>query len=95
MDLPEVKLPGSKESAKNLEEQRADLKVKLHIHLNNIFHSDNTLKFYTEFGTFSALMVCFKFLRPAVNNLNYWGSSDDFNGTSKSNKGRKRILSPL
>ena len=86
---------GSRESAKNLEEQCADLKAKQHFRLKNISLNDNTLKFYTGFGTFSALMVCFNFLGPAVNNLNYWGSSGDVNGTSKSNKGRKRTLSPL
>ena len=95
IELLEDQLRGSKESARNLEEQCADLKEKQHFHLKNISHDDNSLKFYTGFGAFSALMVCINFLGPAVNNLNYWRSSGDVNGTSKSNKSRKRTLSPL
>ena len=68
---------GSKESMKNLEEQYADLKEKQHVCLRSISHDDNTQKFYTGFGTFSAFMVCFNFLVPAVNNLKYWTSSGD------------------
>ena len=68
---------GSKESAKNLEEQCADLKEKQHFSLKNIFHDDDTLKVYTGFGTFSPLIVCFNFLGPAVSNVNYWESFSD------------------
>lgn len=41
-------------------------------------------------------MVCFNFLGEAVNKLNYWVSSSSIAETqTKSNKGQKRILSPV
>ena len=79
-----------------LEEECIELKEKQHFHLKNISNDDNKVRFYTGFATMSALMVCFNFLGPTVNKLNYWASSSStVEMQCKSNKGRKRSLSPL
>ena len=63
---------------------------------SSISDDNAKVRFYTGFSTFSALLVCFNFLGPAVDRLNYWASTSakDKHG-SKSTKGRKRILPPL
>ena len=79
-----------------LEEECVKLREKQHFRLKNISTDDNKVRFYTGFATMSALMVCFNFLGPTVNKLNYWASSSSTVETQcKSNKGRKRSLSPL
>ena len=61
------------------------------IRVESISDNDQKVKFYTGFSTFAALMVCFNFLGPCVNKLVYRSTAAE----EKSNKGRKRILSPL
>ena len=60
--------------------------------LENIHDDGNKVNFYAGFATFAVLMVCFNVLGSAVDKLIY-----RFSGTSerKSNKGWKRLLSPL
>ena len=64
---------------------------------SHISGNDAKVRFYTGFSTFSALLVCFNFLGPAINRLKYWSntSSSDEETRPKSGKGRKRILPPL
>ena len=96
LELLAEQLSGLTEKAQDLEEEREELKEKQHFHLSSTAHDDSAVRFYTGFETLSALMVCFNFLGPAVNKLNYWASSSTcVRATSKSNKGRKRILSLL
>ena len=61
--------------------------------LSSIHYDDKIVTFYTGFGTFSALMVCFNFLGPAVDKLNYWLSKSI--EENKSNKGMKMTLYSL
>ena len=61
--------------------------------LSSIHHDDKFVTFYTGFETFSAFMVCFNFLGPAVDKLNYWLSKSI--EENKSNKGMKMTLYPL
>ena len=69
LELLENQLREPEEKLQELEEC-ADLKGKQHFRLSSIRHDDSIVRFYTGFGTFSALMVCFNFLGPAVNKLN-------------------------
>ena len=88
MDELETELKNAKEDL-----QRSELQQEKQVFQLENMKDDNTkVKFYTGFASFSTLMVCFNFLGPSVSKLNYWTS-----GTSevKSNKGRKRLLSPL
>lgn len=63
--------------------------------VENIY--DDVNKFYTGFATFSALMVCFNVLGPAVNSLTYRSSivNSSAEQWTKSKRGQKRSLSPL
>ena len=73
--------------------QRSELQQEKQVlKLENMKDDNTKVKFYTGFASFSTFMVCFNFLGPSVSKLYYWTS-----GTSevKSNKGRKRLLSPL
>ena len=70
LELFENQLRETEEKLQELEEECADLKGKQHFRLSSIRHDDSIVRFYTGFGTFSALMVCFNFLGPAVNKLN-------------------------
>ena len=79
-----------------LEEESVELREKQHFCLKNISNDDDKVRFTTGSATMSALMVCFNLLGPTVNKLNYWASSrSTIKMQSKSNKGRKRSLSPL
>ena len=64
---------------------------------SHISGNDAKVRFYTGFSTFSALLVCFNFLGPAVNRLKCWSStsSRDEKTRLKSGKGRKRNIPPL
>ena len=69
LELLENQLRETEEKLQELEEC-ADLKGKQHFPLSSVRHNDSIVWFYTGFGTFSAVMVCFNFLGPAVNKLN-------------------------
>ena len=86
IDLLETKL---KETEKDLKEAECNLLKQFRV--ESISDNDQKVKFYTGFSTFAALMVCFNFLGPCVNKLAYRSTAAE----EKSNKGRKRILSPL
>ena len=66
-ELLEAELLGLKEQVQLLEQERAELKKKQDFSLKNVGDDSNRLRFYTNFGTLSALKVCFNFLGPAVN----------------------------
>ena len=59
-----------------------------------ILKDDNIIQFYTGFPSKEHLQICFEFLGPAVNHLQYWKA----NNTKRSQRkkcGRQRKLSPL
>ena len=70
-----------------MEEQLEEMKPKLteqkreneslKFTLDNIACIDKKVPFYTGFPRHVALMACFKFLGPAVNELIYWNSNLD------------------
>ena len=96
IELLEEEVCRLKLRVQQLEEECIELKEKQHFRLKNISNDDNKVRFYTGFVTMSALMVCLNFLGPTVNKLNYWASSSStVEMQCKSNKGRKRSLSPL
>jgi len=51
--------------------------------------------FYAGFPSHAALMVCFKFLGPAVNELIYWNSKIDDAPSEVKRKNRPRKLAPI
>ena len=67
----------------------------MHVHfVLNILNSDEKVQFYTGFPSRQHLEICFSFLGPSVNCLQYWGSKNSL--SQQGNKcGRKRKLSPL
>ena len=67
---------------------------KLFFRLENIQDDNSKVNFYTGFSSLHMFMVCFNFLGPCVNKLNYWGSTSTEND-KKTNKGRPQALSPL
>ena len=58
--------------------------------VENVCDDNNKVRFYTGFSTFSTLMACFNLLGPS-DRLAYRSTA----ASSKSHKGRKRLLSPL
>ena len=85
----EERIEEMKEELRKLKHENAALKFSL----ANIADNDK-VSFYTGFPTHAALMACFKFLGPAVNQLIYWNSKlDDTCETKK--KGRPRTLAPI
>ena len=93
LKLLENQLRETEEKLQELEEECADLNGKQYFCLSSICHDDNIVRFYIGLGTSSALMLCFNFLGQAVNRLNYWMSTSI--EANKSNKDKKRTLSPL
>ena len=85
-----------REKVQQLEQENEELKTKQHFCLKNVGDDSTKVRVHTGFATLSALMVCFNFLRPAFEELNYWASnSTNAEIHNKSNKGRKRILAPV
>ena len=87
-----------KERVAQLEHECEGLKAKQPFRLRNISADDTKVRFYTGFSSMAALMVCFNFLGPSVNTLNYWSSTSASGAPEhqiKSTKGRPRLLSPL
>ena len=90
---------------KHMEEQIAAMKQKitelekenesLKFTLDNIAYTDKKVAFYTRFPSRAALMSCFKFLGPAVNELIYWNSKLDDAPCEVKKKGRPRKLAPI
>ena len=73
-----------------------ELKHKLSVsqfRLSNIMDNNQKIQFYTGFTNYSTLKACYDSLGPAVNCLNYWGST--IAGDAKSVYGRKRSLPPM
>ena len=66
-------------------------------------YDDKMIQFYTGFASYKLLKVCFDFLGPAVDNLNYWGQGNDFmiydntvdGDKSFQPKGHHQILRPI
>ena len=86
----EERIEEMKEQLSELRHENAALKFSL----ANIGDNDKKVSFYTGFPTHAALMTCFKFLGPAVNQLIYWNSKlDDTCETKK--KGRPQTLAPI
>ena len=62
--------------------------------IDSVLKDDNKVQFYTGFPSKDHLQICFEFLGPAVNCLQYWKA----NNTAKVQRkkcGRQRKLSPL
>ena len=86
----EERIEEMKEELRELKHENAALKFSL----ANIADNDKKVSFYTGFPTYAALMACFKFLGPAVNQLIYWNSKLDDTCETK-RKGRPRTLAPI
>jgi len=69
----ELTMVDIKSMEEELEEMKQKLKGKMN-HQNLHWTTLYALSFYTGFPSHSALMACFKFLGPAVNELIYWNS---------------------
>jgi len=80
-----------KQKITGLERESDSLKFTLH----NIAHTDKKVAFYTGFPSHAVLMVCFKFLGPAVNELIYWNSKIDGAPCEVKRKGRPQKLAPI
>ena len=81
-----------------LQEKITELEKKLAIsqfRLCNIAADNQKVLFYTGFPDYATLKSCYDFLGPAVNSLNYWGSTGHGNSTAERNLGRTRTLPPL
>jgi len=64
--------------------------------LNRFAGSDDDIKFYTGFPSYSVFCTFYAFLGPAVSQLNYWGSDFKYNCPSGSDKrGLTRKLQPI
>ena len=71
-----------------------ELEKRQVLRLSNIQNDEYRVKFDIGFSTISALMVCFNFLWPSVNKLNYrLGSSQETQ--VKTTEGKRRKLSPF
>ena len=96
-ELTIAEIKRMEERIEEMKEQLSELKhenAALKFSLANIADNDKKVSFYTGFPTHAALMACFKFLGPAVNQLIYWNSKlDDTCGTKK--KGRPQTLAPI
>ena len=60
--------------------------------LSKIANDPQKVLFYTGFPDYATLKICYDYLGPAVNCLNYWGSSTS---QDKTTSGRTRLLTPL
>ena len=73
------------------------------LRISSVEYDDKMIQFYTGFASYKLLKLCFDFLGPAVDNLNYWGQGKDFmiydntvdGDKSFQPKGRHRILCPI
>ena len=84
----------NKQKTTRIRESLPNITQKLFFQLENIQDDNSKVNFYTGFSSLHLLIVCFNFLGPCVNKLNYWGSTSTEND-KKTNKGRLRALSPL
>ena len=96
-ELTIAEIKRMEEQIEEMKEQLSELKhenAALKFSLANIADNDKKVSFYTGFPTHAALMACFKFLGPGVNQLIYWNSKlDDTCETKK--KGHPRTLAPI
>ena len=95
-DLTIADIKCMEERIEEMKEQISELKYEnaaLNFSLANIA-DDKRVSFYTGFPTHPALMACFKFLGPVVNQLIYWNSKLDDTSESKK-KGRPQTLPPI
>ena len=88
----------STEALEKLQQEVTELKMKVHaltvekFGLQRFAGSDDDIRFYTGFSSYSIFCSFYTFLGPAVNQLNYWGSDfkDDRSfGTEKCGPARK------
>ena len=85
-----------KEENLKLQMENAQLLQQLKLsqfRLDNILKNDQKIQYYTGFPNYGTLKSFYDFLGPAVNNLNYWGSSAGV--AEKSPTGRNRVLPPM
>jgi len=89
----EQQLEEMKQKITELKRENESLKFTL----DNIAYTDKKVSFYTGFPSRAALMACFKFLGPAVNELIYWNSNiDDAAAACEAKKkGHPRSLAPI
>ena len=87
----EEQIEAMKQKITELEKENKSLKFNL----DNIAYTDKKVSFYTGFPSRAALMSCFKFLGPAVNELIYWNSKVDDTASEVKKKGRPRSLAPI
>ena len=88
----EKQLEEMKQKVTELKRENDSLKFTL----DNIAYNDKKVSFYTGFPSRAALMVFFKFLGPAVNELIYWNSKlEDVAACEVKKKGRPRSLAPI
>ncbi len=79
-----------------LEAENKQLKAELSaskdafFRIETIATDDSLVRLYTGFASYEILLIFFEFLGPSVNNLTYWGSSDNRSGHR-----RKKKLDPL
>ena len=76
-----------------LKEEIVQLKSKMFFRISLIVDDNKKVQFYTGFTSYNTLLVCYNFLGPAVNSLNYWGSGNK--SSKKSPGGKSRCLPPL
>ena len=79
-ELTIAEIKRMEEQIEEMKEQLSELKhenAALKFSLTNIADNDKKVSFYTGFPTHAALMACFKFLGPGVNQLIYWNSKLD------------------
>jgi len=98
-ELTMVDIQGMEKQLEEMKQKVAELKRENHslkFTLDNIACTDKKVSFYTGFPSRAALMVFFKFLGPAVNELIYWNSNlDDVAACEVKKKGRPRSLAPI
>ena len=76
-----------------LKEEIVQLNSKMFFRISHIADDNKKVQFYTGFTSYNTLLVCYNFLGPAVNSLNYWGSGNK--SSKKSPGGKSRCLPPL
>ena len=92
-DLTCDKLASMLAHTEQLEKQVPELEKRLKsqlFRLSNIANDSQKVLFYTGFQDYA---MCYDYLGPAVNNLNYWGSVNSTD--SKRTSGRTQSLPPL
>ena len=94
LDSMEEELKKVKRKLIQVEKDCDELEEKQVLRLSNIKDDEDKVKFYTGFSTMSALMVCFNFLGPSVNMLNYWHGSTQETQV-KITRSRRRKLPPI